>query len=809
MHTNNIELLRDEAQRLLQLNVEGLEQMMAAKGVITEAKEGSQQTFDRTSTPKYIEVLKGELTKLENMELVIAVVGTMKAGKSTTINAIVGTEVLPNRNRPMTALPTLIRHTPGQIEPILKFENNEPINVLFESIRQHIATGKVNDVLKSLSDDSDMKELIGNITSEQNFGQHYQGATNIFWCLKTLNDLVRLSNELHVPFPFSSYSNIGQMPVITVEFAHLREAGKTHGQLTLLDTPGPNESGQDHLRDMLTEQLKKTSAVLAVFDYTQLKSDADEQVRNEIKSIAQLHKGRLFALVNKFDQKDRNGDGKEAVQALVADKLMDGLLDRKHVFPVSSKWGYLANRARHEIAIHHGLPNAKESSWVVDFAEEAFGRRWESKISDNEEVIKSANALWEDSGFHEPMENVIRAAHTKAALLSIDSAAEKLVKCTNDVENFLGARRGALSQSVESLQQRISDLKGDIEIIERMENAVKEDIESTFSTLNKKSSKMVVEARNIIKNELDSYFKEGKKIEKAEIDAKRQEIIKQQEESKRKAPFGWGSDFYFSDLLRDIEKQVRDFDPDRNPITYGDKKKADDLLGKIKKMVDESIDTQRNNMDGNVKIALEKFRDDFDRVAESANKIITGINSSMAKDGFKVSLKIPNANKLDAVLRNSGLSLNDKLNHKTKTESYSVKKDGWWSGFKNWCNNDWGRETKTRQVDEYVVDMDHIRKFINDGVDKLFATYSVAMRDEITNPLRFEVDIFFMELRKILENIRGNLQQGIRDQQSDKAELDVLSGYLDKFLSNIFDVTKDCEALNHDVDYLKSVKVAA
>lgn len=809
MHTNNIELLRDEAQRLLQLNIEGLGQMMAAKGVITEAKEGSQQTFDRTSTPKYIEVLKGELTKLENMELVIAVVGTMKAGKSTTINAIVGTEVLPNRNRPMTALPTLIRHTPGQIEPILKFENNEPINVLFESIRQHIATGKVNDVLKSLSDDSDMKELIGNITSKQNFGQHYQGAANIFWCLKTLNDLVRLSNELDVPFPFSSYSNIGQMPVITVEFAHLREAGKTHGQLTLLDTPGPNESGQDHLRDMLTEQLKKTSAVLAVFDYTQLKSDADEQVRNEIKSIAQLHKGRLFALVNKFDQKDRNGDGKEAVQALVADKLMEGLLDRKHVFPVSSKWGYLANRARHEVAVHHKLPNAEESSWVVDFAEEAFGRRWESKISDNEEVIKSANALWEDSGFHEPMENVIRAAHTKAALLSIDSAAEKLVKCTNDVENFLGARRGALSQSVESLQQRISDLKGDIEIIERMENAVKEDIESTFSTLKKESSKTVIEAKKIIKNELDGYFENGKITEKAEIDAKRQEIINQKEELERKNPFGSMFGSHFSDLLREVEKKARDFDPKKNPITFSDRKNADVLLGDIQKTVEECIDTQRNNMDGNIEIALIKFRDDFDRVAASANNIIAGINSSMAKDGFKVSLKIPKANKLDAVLKNSGLSLNDKLNHKTKTESYSVKKDDWWSGVKNWCNDDWGRETKTRKVDEYVVDMDHIRKFINDGVDKLFATYSVAMKDEITNPLRSEVDIFFIELRKILENIRGNLQQGIRDQQNDKAELDVLSGYLDQFLSNIFDVTKDCEALNNDVDRLKNVKVAA
>ena len=130
MHKANIEVLRSEAQRLLRLNIEGLEQMLAATDVITEAREGSQQTFDRTSTPKYVEVLKSELTKLENMELVIAVVGTMKAGKSTTINAIVGTEVLPNRPLPMTALPTLIRHTHGQIEPILKFENNEPIKCL-------------------------------------------------------------------------------------------------------------------------------------------------------------------------------------------------------------------------------------------------------------------------------------------------------------------------------------------------------------------------------------------------------------------------------------------------------------------------------------------------------------------------------------------------------------------------------------------------------------------------------------------------------------------------------------------------------
>ncbi len=76
-------------------------------------------------------MLNNELRKISRLEMVLAIVGTMKAGKSTTINAIVGTEVLPNRNRPMTALPTLIRHTPGQKEPVLHFftcRANRPFN---------------------------------------------------------------------------------------------------------------------------------------------------------------------------------------------------------------------------------------------------------------------------------------------------------------------------------------------------------------------------------------------------------------------------------------------------------------------------------------------------------------------------------------------------------------------------------------------------------------------------------------------------------------------------------------------------------
>jgi replication fork clamp-binding protein CrfC len=72
----------------------------------------------------WISNLQNEQQKLDKLEMVLAVIGTMKAGKSTTINAIVGMEILPNRETAMTTLPTLIRNIHGQSEPVLKIEKS-------------------------------------------------------------------------------------------------------------------------------------------------------------------------------------------------------------------------------------------------------------------------------------------------------------------------------------------------------------------------------------------------------------------------------------------------------------------------------------------------------------------------------------------------------------------------------------------------------------------------------------------------------------------------------------------------------------
>ena len=55
----------------------------------------------------------------------------------------------------------------------------------------------------------------------------------------------------------------------------------------------------------------------------------------------------LYALVSKFDQKDRNSDDEEQVRAMISGTpLMKRNISPGQIYPVSSMWAYLANRAR-------------------------------------------------------------------------------------------------------------------------------------------------------------------------------------------------------------------------------------------------------------------------------------------------------------------------------------------------------------------------------------------------------------------------------------------------------------------------------
>lgn len=810
LHKTNIETLRDEAQRQLHLLKELLQKALQKGLVYAPAKnEGDRATFDTESLSTVLEVLDGESHKLNNLDMVLAVVGTMKAGKSTSINAIVGAEVLPNRNRPMTALPTLIRHTPGVLQPRLMFEKVKPLNDLLDALGQAVSKAQL-EILTELEGDADMVELLVQIRQQTPFASEHEGEQGIFQFLKGLNDLVRLCFALEVEFPFVEYATVDAMPVIEVEFTHLKNTPATQGRLTLLDTPGPNEAGQQHLRHMLTDQLKKASAVLAVLDYTQLKSDADAQVRENLLEISGTAKGRMYALVNKFDQKDRNSDDAATVKQYVAQTLMKGEIAGDSVFPVSANQGYLASRARNEIERSGKLKT--NESWVRDFAEEAFGRRWEKFIDDPQEVKEGADELWQGSGFAAPLEQVIIEAHQNAALEALRSATSKLSQAAKNAGDFFKANVGALSKDAKALQKNIDNLQQDIDSINQVEEEVEKKLKHELDAMKRGIHTEANAVEEKIKGELQSYLKEGRKLEKAAAEQQQASARTEQElqdcnENGLLRKLGDKAKKMSSKSAKAVEKSKvkSDFegiDVKEGVVTFDENKDANNFRKKIENSIINIFQSAEYEIQCCIDQGIADFNKELDwqrmhsllRIQESAQKNL---------DGFDIEIRLPKPNPISLDTSVAGV-LKNAVQEKTKQVTRHKRTSSAWGWLcKKFGTDDWGWESYQAEQNYYEVDLNLISKSSLQGVKNLFESAQTALDQEVYPQLHSGIEDFFKVFRKKIEYIRGDLMSGIEKHRLDEVQKKGILNESTQMARETSSLVKDCTALNDSAEILR------
>lgn len=815
MHENNIQLLREEALRLIALEQKTLSDMRDAPGLLTQERQGQVQTLDQQSAQAHIEMLTGETLKLQKLDMVLAVVGTMKAGKSTTINAIVGTEVLPNRNAPMTAIPTLIRHTPGQIAPKLTLQHIAPLEKLRAEIGERLALPQHAEAIQRVGQSADdLHDLIADIRYKTALVANQTGAESIFKFLKGVNDLVRLAPLVGLEFPFREFASVDKLPVICVEFAHLDAVANNAGTLTLLDTPGPNEAGQSRLRPMLKEQLGKASAVLAVLDYTQLKSEADAQVRQDLAEIASVAKGRLYALVNKFDQKDRNGMNEDEVRNFVHG-LMHGeqgtLIDKEHIFPVSSKFAYLANRARHAIDLDGELPDPTNNPWVADFGEEAFGRRWESKIQDIQEAKKTANVLWEDSYFHAPLQGVIRVAHAHAAILAMDSAAAKLVNVATAIHNLCATREQALLKDTSELQALVKSLQGDIQKINQCERSAAENQTLQLQRFTSELNGHFAELKAAVSTKLSEYFREGKLIEKTIIDEIKKEVTRpnQGNDSLHSKSISMIKNI-FGELINShstgrTHGEEQHFDPHSPEINfYQNKEAARTLTSRIETAVARIYQATNATVEKSLDELLHRFEDGFRKeVISAANDVLSALQRKMAKEGFSaLTINLPKQEKLQLQMSGAQM-LSNVIEEQKRSETRMREQNGFGSSAKRWFgglfNTDWGYDYYTIQITDHKVNINKIREQVMASVDTSFTGLDKALSKQVQQPLQRAVDEFFTVFRTTVESIRGDLLQSLEDKALRKDTQQAILASLSRLRKSIPAQLTDAQALEDDV----------
>ncbi|EJB5801999.1 dynamin family protein [Escherichia coli] len=791
MHEKNIALLCDEADRLLQLNINLLRQMVEEPDVLSDSKNEKRLLFDKQKALKRIEELEGEQIKTARREMVLAVVGTMKAGKSTTINAIVGQEILPNRNRPMTSVPTLIRHVPGKTEPVLHLEHIQPVRNLLITLQEKLATPAGQQVAQTLQQTGDTRELLDILTDDGWLKNEYHGEEEIFTGLASLNDLVRLAAAMGSEFPFDEYAEVQKLPVIDVEFSHLVGMDECQGTLTLLDTPGPNEAGQPQMEVMMRDQLQKASAVLAVMDYTQMNSKADEEVRKELNAIADVSVGRLFVLVNKFDEKDRNGDGADAVCQKVPAMLNSDVLPASRVYPGSSRQAYLANRALHELRKNGTLP--VDEAWVDDFVREAFGRMKKDYVcKDSELATEGATDLWEGSLIAQLITEVILSSHSRAAALAVDSAAAKLMQNAENISEYLSLRHQGLMQSIQSLQAHITSLLEDIREIADCQEQVTADVRMAMEEIDARTRELLTGVCTSLEEELNDYFRSGKR--------KEQQMLEEENSAqpRERNAFAFFLDIFGTGNQHD---RMRDFDPDSPEIKFSDRREALELMTQI----ESTVTSLHREAEAQFRPELEKIvsgiETGFRGTALYATENIAGrINTRLEDEGFTVKISFPAVSQLQTRLAVK-TNLSALMEERTETVTRRRRQSGLWGKICGaFGTSDWGWETYKEDVSRSVININTVRKEVMSLTRAYFGELQASIEQDINQPVRQEIDAFFCAFREKVEQLRNTLIQSSEDHKRDQQAQERLTRRLQALNERVPELITDSKALREELE---------
>ena len=713
-----------------------------------ETEKIVQQALTINKNEEFKRILENEGDKLKNLEFIISIVGTVKAGKSTTINAIVGQEILPNRAYPMTTLPTLVTHKKGQVEPKLTMPKYETLNKFLNQVREKLK----KDSNGEFSKDSHGKEIIKTISDKNlRFKEIYQGKDNIYIFLQTLNDLMRLAKDIKLTPPYKEFEKINELPRIEIEFYylnHLEDMSNT--RLSLLDTPGPDEFGHsEDLKNIFRTQLKQSSAIMLVMNYTVINNEGAGKTREEVKEIRNLIKDEhFFVLVNKFDEKTSKDPDYENTKQNISKSMFDGKLKVENIFPISARLAYLVNIARRELSLK-GKIN-KTIPWVEDFGDKILGRKWENQIENITEIEEACDEAWKDSYFKKPLDKIIIHGYSNSAFESLGGILHKIEEINRILSNTFKTRESSLNEDIQKLKQNIENLKKDIEnigIVSRdLDEKIKNKLKDMESNIDEKEKKILGKAKSQIGEIYDD--RESNQInERKKIEERRKELKANQPLNNIGAnilALLHHKDNNKSSKNSDIEtKQLEE----KGILEFKNSDAAKLFIRDLTDNLSENVNKIFNELDNMINSTKDEFIPSLNKdIEKSIGSIIVKIKE---KVGENIEIRIPtlkiDKNKLKLDYFEEAIENGKKYNPKKSEQSGAF---GWLKRKVDFFDANWG-------YDDGYDDIFKISKGnIDKNVDKAFQNVSSEIQTIIN-------DLFKNQIEKEIKESVSNLIQEI------------------------------------------------
>lgn len=417
-----------------------------------------------------LRALDGHLTSVRDLELAMPIVAPMKAGKSSLINAIVGYQLLPSRANPMTTLPTKIILIDGM-------DLGKPVLEIPESLAELCARAE-EEIRRGIEADKAIPEghayltdLATRIVNHElpTLKPSYTGVSAVHKILARLNDEVRLAT--FVAPSFDLLAELDELPVLKTGSRHSYQAGEARaGRLVIIDTPGPNEKTMAApLSQVLETQLENSHVVIVVLDYTQMGSEAAADVRSRLERHLAIIGDKLFAVVNKVDERKNPDDLSKADTREIARHTLgmspEQAADR--VFETVAHWGVIGSQVLAELDSDGYDPATSEAA-------RALWKETNRLLDEEQEIIEGLRAtppgtlkmlarkLLDRSGIARLVSDAISRLRESVAPAVIRSALDRYRTAIDEMREVVALERSSAEKSTQVVQAQLAELEREI-----------------------------------------------------------------------------------------------------------------------------------------------------------------------------------------------------------------------------------------------------------------------------------------------------------------------------------------------------------
>lgn len=741
---------------------------------------------------------------VEELELVMSIVAPMKAGKSTIINAVVGFDLLPSRAAAMTTLPTEIVFNKDLIEPILIVpeECSEALNTTVEAIKRKIRDEGIATTQERIATHPHLQELLQEVETTKGFfnSEQVKGKDEIKKILTALNDIVRLASIIEPTK--DPLARIKDLPRIETPFWRSQKQdvqADLLGSLVIVDTPGPNEAGENlKLSAVVEEQLKNSSIILIVLDFTQLNNKAADDIKRQVKPIIDLlGKENLYVLVNKVDQRTEKDPmtSEKVEQFVLADLELGNRKDADRVFEVAARWAFCATNFLSEAQDN---PHAEliQLSTTRSLAEQVFGIDWEEDLEDSSvaKLQKKAQRLWEKSGFQSFLDRSINALMERAAPLAMKTALNYSRRLLNELKDDVSLRSSAISEDGEKLRNEVKALEADLKRLEMCRIKLKE-VEMVRLNLQENLDRILQIVRESALVNLKDFFAK-EEYEKAEF-LKRFDIGARNFFLKPISSFPLFPDV-ISKMFRSLEFKpsgVFEFSTETQAEKFANqsilyaKQRSEAILSSYKYSIEQEIDKARTGL--------------IDFLDQETKPIINQAKARLNQN-FNVDLSLPAPSFDSEGINFAGPRI--KNNSRLVDQGYEtikVKKRSFW----NWMwlvefEVDEKRKKPDCKENYYTISLEELIPEINQSIESSIDSLRLGINKYLDEYFQEKVNSFFDNLDAYLSSYRDSLRQAQSDQQLLKEEKDRLVNELNAIVPEATECIKKCSSHLDVIDHL-------